>query len=87
MLAMARVLGLTILFTLLSFAVSLLLGIVGVALTAMVRGAHPNMPIAYRDIALPVAISAAAIAIVAVTILEIRHYRACKALAAIENAN
>ncbi len=84
---MARILGLTVLFTLLSFAVSLLLGIVGVALTAMVRGAHPNMPIAYREIALPVAISAAAIAIVTVTILEIRHYRASKALAAIENAN
>ena len=83
---MARILGLTVLFTLLSFAVSLLLGIVGVALTAMVRGAHPNMPIAYREIALPVAISAAAIAIVTVTILEIRHYRASKALAAIENA-
>lgn len=86
MLVVARILGLTVLLTLLCFAASLLLGILGVAITAAVRGVHPNMPIAYRDIALPVAVACAAIALVTVTVMEVRHYRESKALAGIQNA-
>lgn len=86
-LVLVRILGLTVLLTLLAFASSLLLGILGVALTAVARGVHPNMPIAYRDIALPVATVAAAIALVSVTIIEVRHYRSSKALAEIQNAS
>ena len=42
---------------------------------------------AYRHIAVPVAIAAAAIVLVAATPIEIRRYRQAKALAAIERAS
>ena len=62
------------------FAVSLLLGIFGVLLAAKVRGVHPNMTLAYRDVALPVAGIVAAIVLVSATVMEVRHYRQTKAL-------
>jgi len=46
-----RVLLVTFLLALLSFAVCLFLGILGLVITAAVRGIHPNMTIAYREIA------------------------------------
>lgn len=70
-----RVLLATFLLTLLSFAACLLLGIAGLVITAGVRGAHPNMAIAYREIAFPAAVVAAAAALVAVIAMEVRHYR------------
>ena len=60
-----RVLLVTFLLALLSFAVCLLLGIVGLVISAGVRGVHPNMTIAYRQIAFPAAILAGAAALVA----------------------
>ncbi|MGA9352523.1 MAG: hypothetical protein WBV46_02455, partial [Terriglobales bacterium] len=51
----ARILLITFLVTLLSFAVSLLLGITGIVIVARLRGLHPNLTIAYRHIAFPVA--------------------------------
>jgi hypothetical protein len=80
----ARVLLVTFLLTLLAFAVSLLLGILGLVITAGVRGVHPNLTTAYRHIALPFAATAAAIVLVSVTVIEIRRYRQAKALAQIE---
>ena len=80
----ARVLLVTFFLTLLSFAVSLLLGILGLVITARVRGFHPNMTIAYRYIALPVAAVVGAIVFVSASVIEIRHYRQTKALAEIE---
>jgi hypothetical protein len=80
----ARVLLVTFLLTLLTFAVSLLLGILGLVITARVRGVHPNLTTAYRQIALPVAAVAAAIVLVSATMIEIRHHRQAKALAEIE---
>jgi len=80
----ARVLLVTFLLTLLAFAVSLLLGILGLVITARVRGVHPNMATAYRYIALPTAAVAAAIVLVSTTVIEIRHHRQAKALAEIE---
>ena len=50
-----RILIVTFLVTLLSFALSLLLGIFGVILAAKIKGAHPNLTLAYRDVALPIA--------------------------------
>ena len=50
-----RVLLVTFIVTLLSFALSLLLGIGGVLLASWLKGAHPNMTLAYRYVALPVA--------------------------------
>ena len=70
-----RVLLVTFLLALLSFAVCLFLGIMGVLITAAVRGVHPNMTIAYREFALPAALLAAAAALVVAMVAEIRHHR------------
>ena len=79
-----RVLLVTFLLTLLCFAVSLLLGILGVVVAARLRGLHPNMSIAYRYIALPTAAAGGAFALVSTSVMEIRRYRQTKALAEIE---
>jgi divalent metal cation (Fe/Co/Zn/Cd) transporter len=76
----ARVFLLTIILTLLSFAVSLFLGIMGTLVGAKLRGAHPNMTFAYRHVALPVAGVAAAIVLVSAVVMEIRHYRRARVL-------
>ena len=70
-----RVLLVTFLLALLSFAVCLFLGIMGLVVTAAVRGAHPNMTIAYREVALPAALLAGAAALVVAIVAEIRHHR------------
>ena len=82
-----RVLLVTFIVTLLSFAVSLLLGIGGVVLAARLRDVHPNMALAYRYVALPVAGIVAAIVLVAASFMEIRHYRQTKTLERIEQAS
>ena len=82
-----RVLLVTFVLTLLAFAVSLLLGIVGVLLGAWVRDTHPNVTIAYRYVAPPAAAVVGAIALVAAVVMEIRHYRQAKALAGIERVS
>ena len=79
-----RVVLVTFLMTLLSFAVSLLVGILGVVIHAGVRGIHPNMTLAYRHVALPTAIVVAALALITMTLWEVRNYRQAKALAEIE---
>jgi hypothetical protein len=66
------------------FAVSLLLGILGLVIAARLRGLHPNLTIAYRYIALPAAATAGVIALISASVMEIRHYRQTKALAEIE---
>jgi hypothetical protein len=70
-----RVLLVTFLLALLSFAVCLFLGIMGLVVMAAVRGAHPNMTIAYREVALPAALLAGVAALVVAIVAEIRHYR------------
>lgn len=75
-----RVLLVTFVVTLLSFAVSLLLGILGVVLAAKIRGGHPNMTLAYRDVALPIAAMVGTIVVISSAVMEIRHYRQAKAL-------
>jgi|SRR5579863_1505152 len=79
-----RVLLVTFLLTLLAFAVSLLLGILGLALTSRLRGIPPNMTTAYRHIALPAVATIAVIVLISASVMEIRHYRQTKALAEIE---
>ncbi len=81
-----RVFLVTFLMTLLSFAISLLLGILGVVAGARARGATPNLTVAYRLIALPAAGVVAAVVLVSSIVLEVRHYRQAKALAEIERA-
>jgi hypothetical protein len=79
-----RVLLVSFLLMLLFFAVSLLLGILGLVIAARLRGLHPNLTIAYRYIALPAAATAGVIALISASVMEIRHYRQTKALAEIE---
>ncbi len=75
LLILLRVLLVTFLLALLAFAVCLLLGIVGLVISAGVRGVHPNMTIAYRQVAFPAAVIAGAAALVAAIVIEVRHSR------------
>lgn len=80
-----RVLLVTFVVALLSFAVSLFLGILGILLAAKLRGtAHPNLTMAYRHIAFPAATVVAGIVLVSAAAMEIRHYRQLKTLRQIE---
>lgn len=83
----ARVVTFTFLCGLIAFAVSLLLGIVGVIVGARIRHGTPNMAIAYREVALPAALAVAAIVLVSSIFMEVRHYRQTKALAEIERSS
>jgi len=83
----ARVLAMTFLFTLLSFAVALLLSILGTVVYSQVRHVAPNLTYAYRHIAFPFAISVGAIVLVLLLGMEIRNYRQRKALAGIERVS
>jgi hypothetical protein len=75
----------TFIGTLLSFAVSLLFAIFGTVILASLHGVHPDMRIAYRHIALPLALVAGSIIFVATLVMEIRHYRQARTLTAIES--
>jgi hypothetical protein len=72
-LAPVRVLLVTFLLTLLSFAVGLFLGIVGLLIVTVIRGGHPNMAVAYRDFAFPFAAVAAGIALLVAIVIEVRY--------------
>jgi uncharacterized protein with PQ loop repeat len=79
-----RVALVTFLGTLISFALSLLFGILGTVIFAAMRRVHPDMRVAYRQIALPIAIVAGCIILVTTLVIEIRRYRQSKTLSAIE---
>jgi uncharacterized BrkB/YihY/UPF0761 family membrane protein len=82
-----RVLIMTFLGTLLSFAVCLMLSILGTVIVAALRGAHPDMRFAYRHIALPVSLAAGAIILLFFLVTEVRYYRQSKALSEIERVS
>jgi amino acid transporter len=82
-----RVLLVTFLLTLFSFAISLMLSILGVVIAAKLHGVHPDMRIAYRHIALPVAMVAGSIVLILSIVMEIRHYRQSKTLDGIVRAS
>ncbi|MFZ0772071.1 MAG: hypothetical protein WCA49_03380 [Candidatus Sulfotelmatobacter sp.] len=82
-----RVLLVTFIGTLISFAVSLFLGIVGTVIVSALRGINPDMTMAYRHIALPFAVAAGSIIFVLALAMEIRHYRQTRTLAAIERVS
>lgn len=79
-----RVLLVTFVVALLSFAASLLLGICAVVLAAKLHHIHPDLRIAYRYIALPAAGVVAAIVLISSSFMEIRHYRRAKVLRRME---
>jgi len=77
----------TFIGTLIVFAVSLMIGIVGTVILSALHHVHPNMTIAYRVIAAPAALVAGSIIFVLALGMEIRHYRQSRSLAAIERLN
>ena len=79
-----RVFLLTFVGTLLVFAGSLLLAIVGTLIVSALRGVLPDMRIAYWAIAFPLALVAGGVTLILSTVLEIRHYQQRKTLNAIE---
>lgn len=83
----ARVLFVTFLLTLLSFALSLLLSILGLVVVAKLKGASPDLRFAYRGVALPAAAITGAIVLFLSSVLEIRHYRQARALDGIARAS
>jgi hypothetical protein len=78
-----RVLLVTFIGTLISFAVFLLFGIIGIVTVSALRGLHPDMRFAYLHVALPSAAVAGSIIFVLALTMEVRHYRQSKTLAAI----
>jgi hypothetical protein len=70
----------TFLFTVLSFAVALLLSILGTVVYSQVKHVAPNLTFAYRHIAFPFAISVGAIVLVLLLLMEFRHSRQRKML-------
>jgi hypothetical protein len=82
-----RVFAMTFLFTLLSFAVALLLSILGTVVYSQVKHAAPNLTFAYRHIAFPFAITAGAIVLVLSLSMEVRNYRQRKTLEGIERVS
>jgi hypothetical protein len=80
-----RVLLVTVVVALLSFAVSLLLGICAVVLASKLRHIHPDLRIAYRFIAAPAGGMVAAIVLVSASFMEVRHHRRLKVLRRIEH--
>jgi hypothetical protein len=68
-----RVLLVSFLLALLSFAMFLFLGIVGLLISAVVRGVHPDMTVAYREIAFPGALVLGGIALLVAIVLEFRY--------------
>jgi len=83
----ARVFAMTFLFTALSFAIALLLSIMGTMVYSQVRHVAPNLTFAYRHIAFPCAITAGAIVLLLSLAMEIRNYRQRKTLAGIERVS
>ena len=81
-----RVLLMTAILTMLAFAVSLLLSILGTVVYSQVEHVAPNMPFAYRYVAFPFAISVGVIVLALSLAMEIKYYRQRKTLADIERA-
>jgi len=83
----ARVVAMTLLLTLLSFAIALLLSIMGTVVYSQVKHVAPNLAFAYRHIAFPFAVTVGAIVFVLALVMEIRNYRQRRTLAGIERVS
>jgi hypothetical protein len=74
-----RAFMITFLFTLLSFAIALLLSILGTIVYSQVRHVPPDLAFAYRHIAFPFAIIVGSTVFVISFVIETRNYRQRKA--------
>ncbi|HEX6504515.1 MAG TPA: hypothetical protein VF011_14845 [Terriglobales bacterium] len=81
-----RALLITFILTLLSFAVSLLLGIIGFVIYTHSSGSRVSLALAYRMVAFPTAVVVAVVVLSITLTMETRRYRQEKALAGIERA-
>lgn len=81
-----RALLITFILTLLSFAVSLLLGIIGFVVYTHTSGNRVSLALAYRMVAFPTAVVVGVVVLAVTLTMETRRYRQEKALAAIERA-
>ncbi len=82
-----RALAMTFLFTVLTFAIALLLGILGTVVYSQVKQVSPDLPFAYRHIAFPAAIAAGSVVLILSLTMEIKNYRQRKAPENIERAS
>jgi hypothetical protein len=80
----ARIFATTFLLTLLSFAIALLLSILGTVVYSQVKHIAPNLTFAYRHIAFPFALTVGAIVLVLSVLMEVKNYRQRRTLDAIE---
>jgi ABC-type dipeptide/oligopeptide/nickel transport system permease component len=81
-----RALLITFILTLLSFAVSLLLGIIGFVVYTHTSGNRVSLALAYRMVAFPTAVVVGIVVLAVTLTMETRRYRQEKTLAAIERA-
>jgi hypothetical protein len=81
-----RALLITFILTLLTFAVSLLLGIIGFVLYTHTSGNRVSLAMAYRKVAFPTALVVGVVVLIVTLIMETRRYRQEKALSGIERA-
>lgn len=77
----------TFLFTLLSFAVALLLSILGTVVYSQVKHIAPNLTFAYRHIAFPFAITVGAVVLVLLSMMEVRNSRRRKSSGGMDRAS
>ena len=70
-----RIALITGLVTIVAFALALLAGVVSLALFNLIRGGAVQMAGAYRQFAVPVAVLAFVVALVAASVYEVRLYR------------
>jgi hypothetical protein len=70
-----RVVAVTILVTLIGFAVTLFFSIAGVLIATIIKGGGLNMALAYRNIALPIALGVLVVAFFVALAMEIRDLR------------
>ena len=75
-----RILMITFGFTGISFAVSLFVGILCMAFMGIFRGHLPDMRLAYRMFALPVAAMVGTVALIIASVVEFRQYWEAKRL-------
>ena len=72
---LVRTLLITFVLTLLAFAVTLLLAIIGLSLVGVIQGHRPDMAYAYRYGAFPMAMLVAVVVLVTAFVNEFKRYR------------